>query len=101
MNSSLLVALVLTALVVTFSLQNAQVVQIRFLSWYFEGALVFVLLLTFAVGIVSMYLVSLPGRFRRHREISEARKQLEQCQREAERLKGLEKSIVPAERPGR
>lgn len=100
MNSSLFAALILTALVVTFSLQNSQVVQIHFLSWYFEGALVFVLLLTFAIGVLSMFLVALPGRFRRYREISEVRKQLEQCRRETDHLRGMEKFSDSIERTG-
>lgn len=81
MKFALVLAIALAALMVTFSLQNAQTVQVHFLAWYFEGALVLVLLMSFAVGVLTMYLASLPARFTRSRELAELRRQMDECQR--------------------
>lgn len=86
MKFMLILAMILTVLIATFSLQNSQSVQVQFLRWYFEGALVFVLLLTFAIGLLTMYLAALPGRFRRRREIAHLKKELEKFKRETKRL---------------
>ena len=84
MKFALFFAILFSALVITFSLQNSQLVQVQFLNWYFEGALVFVLLLTFAVGLLAMYLAALPGLFRRRSEVKSLQKELEQSKRENE-----------------
>jgi uncharacterized integral membrane protein len=86
MKFALIVAMILTALIATFALQNSQSVQVQFLGWYFEGALVFVLLLTFAIGLLTMYFAALPGQFRRRREITQLKKELEKFRRETKRL---------------
>jgi uncharacterized integral membrane protein len=39
--------------------QNSHAVQAQFLFWRFAGALVFVLLLTFAIGLLTMFLAAL------------------------------------------
>jgi uncharacterized integral membrane protein len=77
MKFAILFATALTALMVTFSLQNAQTVQVRFLAWYFEGPLVVVLLITFVVGALAIYLASLPRRFTRSRELADLRRQVD------------------------
>lgn len=87
MKSALTLAIALTALMVTFSLQNAQTVQVHFLGWYFEGALVLVLLMSFAMGALTMYLASLPARFAHRRQLAEYRHKLDTCNRSLDRLR--------------
>ncbi|AAR35722.1 LapA family protein [Geobacter sulfurreducens] len=87
MKSALVLAIALAALMVTFSLQNSQTVQVRFLGWYFEGALVIVLLMSFAIGVLTMYLASLPARFAHRRQLAEYRHQLDTCNRSLDRLR--------------
>lgn len=82
MKFALFFAILFSALVITFSLQNSQIVQVQFLHWYFEGALVFVLLLTFAVGLLAMFLATLPGLFRKRFEVKSLQKELEKSNRE-------------------
>lgn len=81
MNFALVVSIILAALAVTFSIQNAQPVQVNFLSWYFNGPLVVVLLLTFATGLVASLLASIPSRFRRSRELADCRRRLQQLEK--------------------
>jgi len=84
MKFALFLAILFSALIITFSLQNSQLVQVQFLHWYFEGALVFVLLLTFAVGLLAMFLAALPGVFRRRSEVKSLQKELEKSNRHIE-----------------
>ncbi|GEM_PF-1396311 len=87
MRIALVVAVCLSALVITFALQNAQTVQVQFLGWYFEGPLVIALLITFGAGAASMYLMALPGRISARRKLSDLRRQLDDAHRETERLR--------------
>lgn len=100
MKFALVLAIALAALMVTFSLQNAQTVQVHFLAWYFEGALVLVLLMSFTVGVLTMYLASLPARFTRSRQLAEYRRELETCNRSVDRLQPGEKDDTPPEVQG-
>jgi len=55
----LILALVVTALTGIFILQNAIPVTVTFLVWQFEGSLVLVLSLAFALGIIVALLMFL------------------------------------------
>lgn len=97
MKFGLFFAVVFSALVVAFSLQNSQAVQVQFLFWRFEGALVFVLLLTFAVGLLTMFLAALPGLFRSRALTKTLRTELEKAHQEAELCRKEEKESTPVE----
>lgn len=84
MNPFILIAILIAALSVTFSVQNAQNVQVSFLAWYFEGPLVVVLLLTFAAGAVATWLAALPGKVKRHREIEACRRHEQEHRQEGD-----------------
>ena len=73
---NVIAAFVLTVLVVSFSVQNAQQVQVTFFRWYFQGSLVIVLLLAFVAGLAVAWLTALPGWFRRGKELRECRSRL-------------------------
>ena len=97
MKFTLFFAVAFSALVVAFSLQNSHAVQVQFLFWRFEGALVFVLLLTFAIGLLTMFLAALPSHFRSRALTRTLREELEKAQREAELPRKEEKESTPAE----
>ena len=74
----LFAALVLAVLVVTFALQNAIPVTVKFLAWNFESSLVVVIFLAAGGGAFAAALVSLPQAVRawarlRQREAEVAR----------------------------
>ncbi len=97
MKFALIVAMILTALIATFSLQNSQSVQVQFMGWYFEGALVFVLLLTFAIGLLTMFMATLPGHFRIRSEVKKLKRELEKSHRERELVRTEKKEVAPVE----
>ncbi|MBI4949874.1 MAG: LapA family protein [Deltaproteobacteria bacterium] len=74
MNISFVIAIILAFIAVIFSLQNSQATIVSFLKWSFEAPLVLVLLATFVVGAATAFIGSIPGRIKRKREVSEARK---------------------------
>lgn len=74
MRATLIIALIVASLAVVFSIQNSQPVMVNFLKWYFEASLVVVLLITFIAGVITAFLVSIPWRIRKMREVSHYRK---------------------------
>lgn len=97
MNFALYFAIFFSTLVVAFALQNSQLVEVQFLFWRFEGALVLVLLLTFAVGLLTMFLAALPGHFRIRSELRTLKMELERFHRQAELVRTENKENVPVE----
>ncbi|MBI1993860.1 MAG: LapA family protein [Deltaproteobacteria bacterium] len=66
----LILALVLTALTGIFILQNAFPVTVTFLVWKFEGSLVLLLSLAFALGIIVALLMFLALTLRKRKHSS-------------------------------
>ena len=56
----LISALLLALILVTFILQNTNLVTVNFLAWRFEGSLALILFLTFIFGIILSLLVFIP-----------------------------------------
>src|SRR5262249_54689665 len=73
-------ALCLVMLAVTFAVQNAQVVQVSFLSWAHTGSLAMVLMLTFSVGLAAGYLAALPTIIRRMHSLAGCRRRLQELE---------------------
>jgi len=76
MKFALFVAIILSAVMAFFAVQNSQHTQVTFLGWYFDGPLVIVLLLTFGTGVTATFLAMLPGSWRKAIEISKLKSQL-------------------------
>jgi lipopolysaccharide assembly protein A len=85
MQSFLIVALGLAILTVIFALQNTIPVGVTFLIWKFEGSLALVLMLTFALGVLVSFLVSIPAIVKRRSAISNQMKKIEELEN---RLRG-------------
>jgi uncharacterized integral membrane protein len=76
MRFTLVVALIIVVFVALFALQNSQVVQVGIFLWRFEGPMVIVLLVTFAVGILSGWLAAIPSAWKKSRQVSELKREL-------------------------
>lgn len=70
MKFSLIVAIVLSLVMALFAVQNSQQAQVTFMGRYFDGPLVIILLIAFAVGVLAMFFAMLPGSLRKSIEIS-------------------------------
>ena len=89
MELTILGAILLAIVAVTFALQNAALVTVTLFRWTFDGSLALVLLITFACGCFIGWLLSLPSILRRHRVITGQQR----------RLQALEASLETAD-PG-
>ena len=90
MKITLVIALVLALVMALFAVQNAQVTEVGFFGWTFNGPLVVILIVTFGAGVLTALLAVLPGSVRKSVEISrhksrtkEAHKKLEALEKEA------------------
>ncbi|MDD2732915.1 MAG: LapA family protein [Desulfuromonadaceae bacterium] len=70
MKFSLVAAIVLSLVMALFAVQNSQQAQVTFMGRYFDGPLVIILLIAFAVGVSAMLFAMLPGLLRKSIEIS-------------------------------
>ena len=70
MKFALIAAIIVSALMAYFAVENSQQTQVSFLGWYFDAPLVIILLLSFGAGVVATFLATLPGSFRKSMEIS-------------------------------
>lgn len=88
MKFTLIAAIVVSAVMAYFAVENSQQTQVSFLGWYFDAPLVIILLLSFGVGVIATFLAILPGSFRKSREISKMKARLTA---DASKIEALEK----------
>ncbi len=91
MEFYLILAALLGVIIAVFAIQNATPVAVKFLIWQFESSLAVVIILSLLAGMVLIFLISLPGRLRRHKElfdrnrrIAELEKKIAELQKEKE-----------------
>lgn len=73
-----LFALVVGIVAVIFASQNAAPVLVRFFGWQAQESMALVLLLTFALGVVSGLLVSVPPMIGRMRKIAQLKRKVDE-----------------------
>jgi uncharacterized integral membrane protein len=70
MKFALIAAIAVSVLMVFFAAQNAQLAQVTFMGWYFNGPLVIILLLSFGAGVLAAFLTIIPGSVSKSYKIS-------------------------------
>ena len=75
MKFALIAAIIVSALMAYFAVENSQQTQVSFLGWYFDAPLVIILLISFAAGAIATFLATLHGSFSKSREISKLKAQ--------------------------
>lgn len=93
MKFSLVVAIVLSLVMALFAIQNSQQAQVTFMGKYFDGPLVIILLIAFAVGVLAMLLAVLPGSLRKSMEISKLKSRVTVLLSKIETLEKQQTSI--------
>jgi putative membrane protein len=73
-----LLALLIAITAGLFALQNATPVFVQFLGWQTQSSMALILLVTFALGVLFGFLISLPTMIQRMRKIAHFRSQAEQ-----------------------
>ncbi len=87
MKVSMFVLVVLLALVALFTVQNPDVVTVRFLAFTGDTRLLVVVVASFAAGVFGAGLAALPGYFRRRARATEAKRRIRELEAEAKALK--------------
>ncbi len=62
MNPKTIIALIIAALIVIFSIQNVQAVEVKFLFWHLTMSRVLIILGSFIIGILVGVLISMKKR---------------------------------------
>lgn len=73
---TIIIALIMSIVIVMFTLQNAVLVNIKFLMWKVDAPLSLVLFLTLFSGVVISLLFSIPGWFKKRKVISRLKKEI-------------------------
>jgi putative membrane protein len=73
-----LFVLLIAIIVGVFALQNATPVFVQFLGWQTQASMALILLVTFALGVLFGFLISLPTMIQRMRKIAHFRSQADQ-----------------------
>ena len=104
MRGLIIVGVILAILLAVFVLQNNVAVAVSFLFWRFESTLALVLLLSLAVGVITVVLVTVPANWRRRGTLSRQRKELTELQNKLEEQKqkivALEENLAAAKGGG-
>jgi len=80
MRLFLFLALLISIALLSFAVQNSDVIAIKFLSLRFEGSLALVLVVVFASGFLSGILMSLPSIWRKSLALREQNKKVRQLE---------------------
>ena len=89
MKGSMIVLVVLLALVALFTVQNPEVVTVRFLGFTGNTLLLVVVVASFAAGVFGAGLAALPGWFRRRSESAAAKQRILEMEAEVAALKSV------------
>jgi len=91
MEFYLILAAVLGVLIAAFAIQNAAPVAVKFLVWQFESSLAVIVILSLLAGMILIFLISLPGRLKRRKELYDRNRRISELEK---RLAELEKSLT-------
>jgi uncharacterized integral membrane protein len=101
---SMVVLVALLGLVALFTVQNPEVVTVRFLSFTGNTLLLVVIVGSFGAGVLGAGLAALPGFFRRRSEAASAKRRTRELEAEVEGLKAeidlLKKKPEPSKAGG-
>lgn len=84
-----ILSLAIALIMVIFTLQNAEPIDVKFLFWNIRGSLALVLLLSFIAGVVTSFMLSL----------SSAMKKNKQKQETADKAIKITQTSLPEEKP--
>ncbi len=96
MEFYLILAALIGVLIAAFAIQNATPVAVKFLVWQFESSLAVVIILSLLAGMVLIFLISVPGRLKRRKELYDKGRRISELEK---RLAELEKKLASQENP--
>ena len=94
MEFYLILAALIGVLIAAFAIQNASPVAVKFLVWQFESSLAVVIILSLLAGMILIFLISLPGRLKRRKELFDKNRKINELERQ---LKELQQKLNSSE----
>jgi putative membrane protein len=79
----LLMALLICIVIVLFAVQNAALVTVTFLAFNFTGSLALILVIVFALGVLSGMLMTVPSFWRKSAALREQKRRVKQLEESA------------------
>ena len=79
----LILALLICIVIVLFAVQNAALVTVTFLTFHFAGSLAFILVVVFALGVLSGMLMTVPSFWRKSSALREQKRKVKQLEESA------------------
>lgn len=80
MQIFLVLSILIAIALVLFAVQNSAIVTISFLSFHFSGSLALVLVVVFALGLLSGILVSVPSLLKKSSALREQKRRVKQLE---------------------
>ncbi|HIE32842.1 MAG TPA: LapA family protein [Thermodesulfobacteriaceae bacterium] len=87
MEFYLILAAIIGVLFAAFAIQNASPVAVKFLVWQFESSLAVVIILSLLAGMILIFLISLPGRLKRRKELFDKNRKINELEKQLNELK--------------
>ncbi len=81
MELYLILAAILGIFVAIFAIQNAAPVTVKFLLWQFESSLAVLIIIAMLAGMLLVFLLSIPGRIKRRKEIYDKQKKIKELEK--------------------
>ncbi len=86
MEVYLILAAVIGIFVALFAIQNAASVTVKFVIWQFESSLAVVIILAMLAGMLLVFLLSIPGRLKRRKELYNKQKRINELEKRVREL---------------
>ncbi|OAG27962.1 LapA family protein [Thermodesulfatator autotrophicus] len=86
MEIYLILAAVLGIFIAVFAIQNAAPVTVKFLVWQFESSLAVLIILAMLAGMLLVFLISLPGRLKRRKELFDKQRKIRELEKKLAEL---------------
>lgn len=87
MEVYLILAAVLGIFVALFAIQNAASVTVKFMFWQFQSSLAVVIILAMLAGMLLVFLLSIPGRLKRRKELYDKQKKIRELEKRLQERK--------------
>jgi uncharacterized integral membrane protein len=82
MQFFLLLALILALVLMVFSLQNPDVIPLKFVQWEYQGSLTVILVISFAAGMLAGIFSLIPPWWRKAKTGRSQKKRIQELERE-------------------
>jgi putative membrane protein len=80
MQIFLILSLLIAVALVLFAVQNSAIVTVNFLSFHYNGSLALILVVVFALGLLSGILISMPSLVRKSSALREQKRRVKQLE---------------------